>query len=107
MLYAKASNEETPITGILKDSAIAFTEDIPILIPVNEPGPTSQDIASMSDNFRLVVLNSSSIKGIKVSECVLLLFIFNSNMQSSFSEIETDAILLDVEMLRIFINSAP
>ncbi len=66
-------------------------------------GPTSHATKSISDKFILVVLNSSSIKGIKVSECVLLLSIFNSNMQLSSSEIETDAILLDVEILRILI----
>ena len=81
---------------------IAFIDEIPIRIPVKEPGPISQAIALISDKFKPVVLNSSSIKGIKVSECVLLLFIFNSKMQSSFSEIETDAILLDVEILKIF-----
>ena len=54
-----------------------------------------------------VLLKISCIKGIKVSECVLLLSIFNSNMQSLFSEIETDAILLDVDTLKIFIFLTP
>ena len=36
-LYARASREETSITGIFKDSAIAFIEEIPIRIPVKEP----------------------------------------------------------------------
>lgn len=70
-------------------------------------GPTSQASKSILDKDKLLTLRSSFSKGIKVSECVLLLFIFNSFMQSSFSDIETDAILLDVEMLKIFIFYFP
>lgn len=66
-------------------------------------GPTSQANKSILDKERFVALRSSFIKGIKVSECVLLLFIFNSFMQLLSSEIEAEAILLEVEILNIFI----
>lgn len=66
-------------------------------------GPMSQVSKPISDKDMFVILRSSFIKGIKVSECVLLLFIFNSFMQLLSSEIDTEAILLEVEMLRIFI----
>lgn len=70
-------------------------------------GPTSQASKSISDKDKLVTLRSSFIKGIKVSECVLLLFIFNSFIQLSFSEIQAEAILLEVEILKIFIFYFP
>lgn len=70
-------------------------------------GPTSQANKSILDKERFVTLRSSFIKGIKVSECVLLLFIFNSFMQLLSSEIEAEAILLEVEILRIFIFKFP
>lgn len=70
-------------------------------------GPTSQASKSILDKERFVALRSSFIKGIKVSECVLLLFIFNSFIQLSFSEIQAEAILLEVEILKIFIFYFP
>ena len=47
ILYASPSKELTATTGILRLSAIAFTVDIPILIPVKEPGPLSDAIKSI------------------------------------------------------------
>lgn len=37
-LYAKLSNELTPIQGIFKESLKALVVATPILIPVKEPG---------------------------------------------------------------------
>ena len=101
-LYVRLSNEFTPIDGIPRLSAKALTVEIPIRMPVNEPGPMSETNKSISERVKFVSSNICLIRGINVSECVRPLFKFISFIIEVSSNIATPQILLDVVILKIF-----
>ena len=102
MLYAKLSREVTPTTGIFLTSANAFIVAIPILIPVNDPGPKQHESKPISSNDKFVSLNISSTSGIRFCECVFSSLVCFSRITSLSSSIDTEHILDDVSIANIF-----
>ena len=102
MLYAKTSRLEIPTHGIFKLSEKALQDETPILIPVKEPGPTSETSKSILFKLNEHSFNNCWIKGINVSECVRPLS--NSNFFIKFvsSKIATLHNLLEVSTAKIF-----
>lgn len=70
VLKLRASSELIPILGISKLSINAFNVEIPIRIPVKEPGPISETSRLISVNCRFVSSRICFIIGSNVSEWV-------------------------------------
>ena len=102
-LYAKLSNELTPTIGMCLTSENALIVAMPILTPVNEPGPVQTAKRDISSKVRFVLLKAVSTIGISFTEWVFSSSLLKCIKIFSLSEIVTPHIFEEVSILKIFI----
>ena len=86
-----ASRVETAAQGSERGAARPLAAAIPILTPVNEPGPAVTAIPSISLIFRSACESTFSIIGISVCEWVSFTFAKAEEMTSRFSVTAAEA----------------
>ena len=84
-LSASACRVETPTHSISLPKARPFTAEIPILTPVNEPGPALTAMHEMSSSEMCAFLRQKSIIGRRLSLWVSVLFTWEVTHGISFS----------------------